>query len=333
MSEIVEHGDSGNARPIPSANNSPAFSIKEYQAIYHQITGRTEQIKKRYTDNVLLDMTDLEQLHHKICQLCDVHNVVASNETISVFHNKDRKEQFTSFDRFRAYNANATNPCVNVVFKYNFSIIPGGLQRPHPQEYVVAIRLTSRVGLMAQAEEDAPPFMRGHLWSFILDHTAEITVDYTDYVVARGFVEAFDEWLRGCKSIPKTVWLNRLRAFSNFIPKALQLIMVVLIAYFALHSIPEYFSADSTVDKWARFSVIYLAASFVVLKIASMAGDLIEEAVDTYPTLSYLKLNKGDERLIERFGVQKVGKIIMAISGALMSIVLGIISAKLEKLL
>ena len=221
LSEIVEHADEGNARPVRVGERNVPVSVKVYQDIYHQITGRTEQIRKRYTDNILLEMQDLEQLHHKVMQLCDVHNVVARNETISVFHEKERKEQFTSFDRFQAYNANTASPCVNVVLKYNFSIVPAGL--PRPQEYVVTVRLTSRVAMLRQVEEEVPPFMRGRVIGLIGDNTAEITVEYADYVIARGFIEAFDEWLRGCKSVPKKQWLHVLRRWSHVIPRSLQL--------------------------------------------------------------------------------------------------------------
>jgi len=190
LSEIVEHRDQGSGRILRVGDTNSSVSVKVYQDIYHQITGRTEQIRKRYSDNLLIEFPELEQLHIKVMQLCDVHNVVASNETVSVFHDKERKEQFTSFERFRAYNANAASPCVNVVLRYNFSVIPAGLQKP--QEYVVSIRLTSRVALLQQAEEDAPPFMRSRIISFMSENTAEVTVDYADYVIARGFIEAFD---------------------------------------------------------------------------------------------------------------------------------------------
>ncbi len=331
MSEIVEHNDSGNGHPIRASEGSAPVSVKVYQDIYHQITGRTEQIRKRYRDNILLEMTDLEQLHHKVCQLCDVHHVVARNESISVFHDKERKEQFTSFDRFRAYNANTASPCVSVVLKYNFSILPAGLKRP--QEYVVTIRLTSRVAVLRQAEEEAPPFMRGRLISFITEHTAEVTVEYADYVIARGFIEAFDEWLRGCKSVPKAVWLQTLRRWSHLIPQLLQLLVVSSIVWFALSAIPEFFGPEASPAAWARFAVIYMGASFVLIRLSSAAGEMIEEAIDTYPTLSYLKLNKGDEKLITEFREQKRGALLKFLGGSVFSIALGIISSKIEKIL
>lgn len=331
MSEIIEHADGGNGQHVRIGDSNMPVSVKVYQDIYHQITGRTEQIRKRYTDNILLEMAELEQLHHKILQLCDVHAVVAKNETISVFHDKERKEQFTSFERFRAHNANSPSPCVNIVLKYNFSIVPAGLQRP--QEYVVTVRLTSRVAMLRQAEEEAPPFIRGRVIAFIGDNTAEITVDYADYVIARGFLEAFDEWIQGCKCVPKKHWLRRLQGWSHLIPRALQLGVALLIVWYALAAIPGYFGSGSSPEAWARYVVMYMGASYVLLAVAQAAGRMIEQAIDTYPTLSYLKLNKGDERMISEFQGRARGALLKLAGGAALTVILGIISAKLEKLL
>jgi len=331
MSEIIEHDDAGNGRVVRVGQTHTQVSLKVYQDIYHQVTGRTEQIRKRYSDNILAEFSDLEQLHHKISQLCDVHHVVARNETISVFHDKERKELFTSFERFRAYNGNATSPSVNVVLKYNFSIVPAGLERP--QEYVVTVRLTSRVAAVKQLEDEAPPFMRGRFFRYMAGSVAEVTVDYADYVVARGFLEAFDEWISGCKATPKSKALLVLRQHSHRIPEVAQLAVAAVIVGFALEAIPTLFGTSAAPATVARFVVIFAGVSYILLSLVRACAELIEEAIDTYPVLSYLKLNKGDERLIEEASSAKPRAWLRLILGSLGSIVLGIISAKLEKLM
>lgn len=333
MSKLIEHSDNGNngEREIRLGATAPPVSIKVYQDIYHQVTGRTEQIRQRYSDNLLLEFAELEQLHHKVMQLCDVHHVVAHNEVISVFHDKERKEQFTSFERFRAYNANASSPSVNVVLKYNFSIIPAGLQRP--QEYVVTIRLSSRAAIVQQMERDSPPFMRGRFFSYLTDNTAEVTVEYSDYVIARGFLEAFDEWIKGCRTTPKKAWLTALRRWSHLIPHFMRIGIMLLLAGFALKAIPEFFGASFSADMGARFFVVYSAATYIFISLTGAGGELIEDAIDSYPVLSYLKLNRGDMNLIEEFQRRKTKVILQFIGGAVLSITLGIISSKLETLI
>lgn len=331
MGELIEHpeNEDSNIEVIRVGDSDSRVSIKVYQDLYHQVTGRTEQIRKRYTENLLIEFSEIEQLHFKVQQLCDVHKIVACNEIISVFHDKERKEQFTSFERFRAYNANAASPTVSVVLKYNFSIIPAGLEKP--QEYVVSIRLTSRVALLQQIEQDAPPFMRGQLVGLVATNTAEVTVDYADYVIARGFLEAFDEWIRGCKKAPPIEWLDTLRRWSTFIPGIARLIAGGLVSWFAFQSVPTFFSATATAEVWARFFIVYAGGAFVVVTLMGAMGNLIEEAIDSYPILSYLKLNKGDSNLIDEFGQRKKSVLFKFAISSGISILLGIISAKLEK--
>lgn len=329
MSELIEHSYNGNERLVSVGESQSSVSLKVYQAIYHQVTGRTEQIRKRYTANLLIDFSELEQLNHKIIQLCDVHNIIANNVSLSVFHEKERKEQFTTFERFRAYNANTSSPTVSLVLKYNFSIIPAGLQ--HPQEYVVNIRLTSKIALLRQMEDEAPPFMRGHLFGFMGGRAAEITIDYADYVIARGFLEAFDEWVSGCKTTPKSSTLNFLRRYSHKIPTIAQLALATIAVAYGLQAIPTYFTASTTPLIWARFFIIYSGGAYILLNLVRMSAGLIERAIDSFPEMSYLSLNKGDEKLIAEAKLEKPKVYFKLIAGCIVSIMIGIISTKLER--
>lgn len=329
MSEIIEHVDEQNDRVVRVGERNSDVSLKVYQDIYHQVTGRTEQIRRRYSENLLLEFPELEQLNYKISQLCDIHKVVASNQVISIFHDKERKEQFTSFERLKAYNTNSTSPTVSIVCKYNFSIIPADMHRP--QEYVVTIRLTSRVALAQQMQQDAPAFMHARIFSFLNESTAEITIDYVDYVVARGFSEAFDEWIRGCRCTPKKPWLNVLRKWSHLIPDVLRIFIILAIAGFALNAIPENFSESAGVENAARFGVIYVSGTIIMFGFMGIAGQIIENAIDSFPLLSYLKLNRGDSKLIEEFQGKRRGVIWQFLRGSALVVILGIISAKLER--
>lgn len=334
MVDIIEHSNNGqgNGDVVRVGDGEQQVSLKVYQDIYHQVTGRTEQIRKRQFDNLLLEFTDIEQLHHKVMQLCDVHRVVARNETISVFHDRERKEQFTSFARFQAYNSNSTSPCVSIVLKYNFSLIPAGIEKP--QEYVVLFRLTSRVALVDQLDDEAPPFLRGGAYfGYVHESTAEVTVDYVDYVIARGFLEAFDEWVKGCKSVPQNKLLNFARRHSHWIPLIARLSIVSLLTWYCWQAVSVLAQSNATPDRWAKLGLIYIGGGFIFASLISAAASFIERAIDSYPELSYIKLNRGDEKLVESFSKRRSGAIWRFIWGSLVSIVLGVLSSRIDKFL
>jgi hypothetical protein len=328
MSELIEYNDKENV--IIIGNEQSPISLKVYQDIYHQITGRTEKISQRYSDNILLDFSEIEQLHYKIMQLCDVHTVIANNEIISVFHEKERKEEFTSFERFKKYNSNATKPTISVVLRYNFSIILP--DRKQPQEYIITIKLISRVTMLQAMEEDIPPFLRGRLVGFADQHTAEVSVEYADYIVARSYLEAFDEWIEGCNSKPNNKIIDLAQAYSYFIPKALKLLMSSVLIYFCLQSVPT-FLANTSPQDWGRFFVIFGGAFYFVVAISETSGRIIEKSIDSIQLMSYLKLNKGDEKLISKFSDRNKSTIFRFIGGCVLTIILGIISSELSVLI
>tara|TARA_R110000823_G_C15950318_1_gene501621 strand:- start:6811 stop:7452 length:642 start_codon:yes stop_codon:yes gene_type:complete len=210
-------------------------------------------------------------------QLCDIHTVIASNEVISVFHEKERKEQFTSFERFKAYNYSAIKPTVNIVLRYNLSILLS--DRKQPQEYIITLWLTSRVAMLHSMEEDILPFMRGRIVALSTMHTAEVSVEYADYVVARSFLEAFDEWIDGCNSKPKSKLLDFAQEYSYLLPKLLQFIMAGVLIYFCLKAYPDFVSVALPEDR-GRFFIVFGAAFYFVTSISISAGRLVEKSLD-----------------------------------------------------
>jgi hypothetical protein len=327
---VIEHDDSENGATIKIGDSGSRLPIKVYQDLYHQITGRTERITKVYWENLLIELSEIEQLNFKIEQLCDVHHVVAKNITITVFYERDRKEVFTSFERFLTYNANTPSPTLNILLKYNFSIIPGGLERP--QEYVVSIRLSSRIAIGRQLREEAPPYVRvPSFFRFASISAAEASIDYVDYVIARGFREAVDEWVKGCKATHPMRGLRYLQRYSYLIPNVIKILCVGIITWFALKEIST-FPADTGSALWARFFLIYASGSFILIMLAGYVGELIEEAIDTYPVLSYLKLNRGDNNLIEEFNSSKKKAFYRSVFAGAITVLLGIISSKLALL-
>lgn len=332
VSEIIEHSDDGNQiTQIGDGQTSPAISVKVYQDIYHQITGRTEQIKKAYDASLLIEMSEIEQLHHKILQLCDIHRIVAKNESVSVFHEQERKEQFTSFERFRSYNANSASPTINVVLKYNFSIIVA--DRKNPQEYVITIRLASRVALIKKLKEDAPPFIPGHFIAAMAGDTAEISVEYADYVVARGFIEAFDEWVKGCNTENEPKTIKFLKKYSFIIPRALGPLVATSTLFFTLKYIESNNITDFSTIYIAKFFITTLIGLYLLIAASAVAGKLLENSIDRYMATSYLNLNRGDSKLISEFIRGKKGRWIEFLFGSFLTVILGIASSKLATMI
>ncbi len=254
MSDIIEHGSNDPEAVRIQTSSSSDVSLKVYQDIYHQITGKTEEIRQSFKDSILIQYSDIEQLHTKITQLFDVHHVVAFNEAISLYYEKDRKEQYASFDKFKAFNANGTSPVSNIEIKYSISIIPAKLSKP--QEYTITIRLSSRVTQIKQLKEESPSFFAGPFVFMIASETAQIKIEYVDYVIARGFLEAFKEWVDGCKKSKSNKLVIFCQKYSHLIPFIGKLIIAIVYGYFIYYSIDPIIGKDPSLVVFSKFLVV-----------------------------------------------------------------------------
>lgn len=328
MSAVIDNA--GDGEDLVSVGENSPVSMKVYQAVYNQLTGRTETLSQKFKENLLIDFDEIQQLHHKVAQMCDVHNVIAQNLVITVLHDEERKEQFTSWDRFAAYNAGSASPTANVILKYNFSIMPAGISRP--QEYVVTVRLTSRAAALRDFEKEAPHFMQGRFVSFLTEVApVDLKVEYVDYVIARGFNEAVAEWVKGCSSVPPNRFLKFAQRWTHLMPGSLRTLTLLAYGSVALYYLPAYFSGGDSLAQ-ARFVLLFTIATLVTRTAAGFIGMFIDQLVHCYPVMSYLKLNRGDAKMIEQFESRKKSVLFRAVLAAVSTIALGVISAKLERL-
>ena len=173
--------------------------------------------------------------------------------------------------------------------------------------------------------------MRGFFFS--RSPSAEITVDYADYVIARGYMEAFDEWIRGTKRSAENPILKFVRTKSHYLPELFKVLGAAGLLVQALSTVATLTAAYSPLSVWVKFFVIYFGGSYIIISLLDFAGSWLEQAIDNYPTLSYVNLNKGDANLITDFRDQLKPVAWRFVSGCFLAIILGIVSTKLEKLI
>lgn len=328
MSNIIEHdGDEPNIVKV-GADHGQDLSLKIYQDIYHQITGKTEEIRKRYKDAIKIEKSDVQQLHHKMVQLFDIHNVVASNSAFTIFYEKERKEQYTSFEQFEAFKSNGTSPVVSIVLQYFLSIIPAKLEKP--QEYKVTIRLSSRTVQLKTLREDAPAYIQA-LAGMITSETAEIRIQYADYIVARGFLEAFSEWIDACTKTPESKIIKFCQRYSHFIPPIGKIVIAALYGAFVYTAIDKVFTVDSDLILLTKF--LTLSGTIFVVAVFSSAPilRLIERSIDSFSYLSWIKINKGDENVIKKESSSQLKNGLIFIGSSMAVIALGVLSSQISE--
>lgn len=76
-----------------------------------------------------------------------------------------------------------------------------------------------------------------------------------------------------------------------------------------------------------QYGILFFACFMLMSKAGSFMGGLIESCIDSYYPLSYLSLNKGDERVVEEYNYEKKRSVWGMIFSALSTVALGTLSS------
>lgn len=281
--------------PIPQGIQvSETDGFKIAQAIYNAVTGKTEKLTKFYDKNFRVDMNALRQLDAKLRQMRTQWHVAQSSDSITIHHNADNKDQFSSFERFGIYDSSRAEPVESIVYQHNFLIAMTGIGKAQP--YTATVRIASRAAMFDKLKHGGPPpaffrlFQRG---------TITVEIDYVDYVVARNIQSTLDSWINEIEVLPESKSLVWLQNHSAWAPRAVSF-AVFLVAFYAINSISGQLPTSTNPRDAARLVIFGLPFLWLATQLAKTFGGMVEERLDNYAPLSYIDLNVGDKRLADR---------------------------------
>lgn len=276
--------------------NQTSVSLQIVQNIYHELTGKTEDVSKSYNESFQFVHADYEQLHHRISQCCEQYNIKASNCSIKVYYINDTHETFSSFEKFKHFNAGSSSSVESVLLKYDFLIILPKLNQP--QSYTLSIRTASRVSIEKKMGEDMP-FDIPKILRLMGGRTAVVTVKYVDYVVARNLLNVVDEWLKTVNKARKNLVWDAVRKRSAYLPLIAQYTVGAVVALLIVSSLPRFLQQNATLLHLAQTLICALVGLFAAYRIAHHLGSAAENSLDNWSELSYVSLTAGDKKLID----------------------------------
>lgn len=258
------------------------------QNFYAKITGKKERLSKEISLNHITKFEDLENLHIKIVQMCGPLTVVHRNESITIFHSDDTKEQFSSFDRFRAYNKSSLSPTENVHLEYNILLTQPGII--DQQNYKISIDIHSRAAIMKKMISGSK--MHKFIMNIIADNTASVRIDYVDYVVAVGFMNTIDGWFGTLRKSGDFRIIKWLKGWSDDFPFIFKYVSVAAFLLFCYIQFTD--AAANTMDLF-ELSLIAFGGAYLLGGIGFRLGREAERKVDMIFPPSYVCLNRGDD--------------------------------------
>lgn len=301
-----------------------SVSMQLIQDIYNEFTGKTEEISQGYSKSFQVTLIDIEQLNAKINQVQEQYNICSKNCSVTIYYLSDTRERFSSFERFKLYDASRLSPVESVLLQYNFLIKLPNINRL--QSYTISIRLASRIATIKKMKEEIPEGIP--LRALYIGRTANVSINYVDYLVARNFQDTVKGWIDGLEEHKFPKWFKLLQRKSYYIPIVTKYSISGLVFGLILKYLPTFLPVGTIdLNHLAKFQLLAFMALFVSFRLAAWLGTISESAVDNFLELSYLRLNKGDEKEIKMAQDNNKAFTIRAIAGIIGTLVLGILAS------
>lgn len=278
-----------------TANEKPV-SVQLLQDIYHELTGKSEDISKTYTEGFQIKQPDLDQLNHRIAQACEQYNICSSNCSVKVFFLNDTQQTYSSYEKFAAFNAGSTAIVESVLFEYNFLVLLPKLNKPQP--YSLSIRVASGIAIQRRMRKEMPIQMPKIL-KIMRGRTGIATVKYVDYTVARTLLDTVDTWFQTLTRAPSSKYIKWLQKRSEHLPFVSRYISSAIVASIIFLQLTTLLPTNASNFELARFLLIAFFALFATYKIAHHLGRAAENSIDRMIDLSFVQLTAGDKNEIQ----------------------------------
>ncbi|MDP1707754.1 MAG: hypothetical protein Q8L89_01555 [Gammaproteobacteria bacterium] len=270
-------------------------SIQVLQNIYHELTGKNEEMSKSYDDAFRVTFADFEQLDHRITQTCEQYSISTSNCSIKVYYINDTQQTFSSFNVFRAFNAGSSSAVESVLVTYNFLILLPKLNQP--QSYTLTIRVASKVSIENKMQDELY-FEMPKILRLMGRRTAVVAIKYVDYMVARNMLNVVDEWFKALpKSMVPAYWAF-IRKRSSYVPLIARYFVAAVVALIIFTTLPSFVPPGATLLHFAKFWLLASVGLFAAYRFAHHLGSAAEDSIDRWSELSYVSLTSGDKAAI-----------------------------------
>lgn len=247
----------------------PATAI---QAIYHAVTGKTENLSKYFHGNVKINSGDISRLHQMIIDQVGHYELEADPTVTVVVKTDDRKAYtYSSWERYAILATSNYEVTSSILLKYEFLVkLPngGGLQR-----CVISIELDSALPVLLRSRKNKTEMDELSFFMFMASEwrTVDVSIDFVDYLIAKIFCSVVDDWF---KSIDK-IKLSRLNSIlfhrQSFIRSIFnQSGRIGMASFFA-----ALFVFSSVVDFSLKFVVLASSVGLFIWSFLAAIGSLL----------------------------------------------------------
>ena len=334
--QVIPPGSENKKVKKPAEVKSISLSAQSpelIQALYHEITNKTEKITDYFEDNLEISYDNLCELNRFVEQTFKPHETKEPSTRVRVSFDGGENLQFSSFARFSIAQSTTTKTIKNLNIKYSFLVSTATQQQTANIENKYSayeVEITILPSIYKNSDFKGMP---SGLKKFVIDTRPTLVseITYVDFAVARSFQAAIKSWVETVKVPKRSSFSRNLSEHSSYYFRLLKFIGILL-GFFVIYSIIPKF--DGAVSEIFRQFSLWVMISFGLILFISSAVKLFEKLHDIFiaPIHKYcvLKITSGDKENADKIiAAYKIipKKIAFMIIGALGGIGLNLIAA------
>lgn len=195
QSQILSDGESHNV----ALNEMPPSAL---QALYHAVTGKTENMKRELFGNVIVHDQDVQNIVRQIIEQIQLHeNSCDPTVTVVVKHDNEKSVTYSSWERYNTLRANHPEVTSEILIKIETVLkIPNTVT---DQRIVINLDIDSALPLLISDKKKK--YERIDLGFFLFHRntwkTVTLNIDFIDFLVAKNFASIIEEWFSHLEKI------------------------------------------------------------------------------------------------------------------------------------
>jgi len=209
----------GNSNGTTLADLLPKTAL---QAIYHDITGKTENLSKRLSGDKLINLSNIDHLYAMIIEQIGQYDVMFGPTVTIVLKNiNDKSITYSSWERFK--NLMISNHDITSEIAIKFEFVIQNPQTSITQRCIINVGLDSSLPIIHEQRAESKPesehfgliFFFRQKWPVV-----HISIDFVDFLVARVFMGIIEEWFNTLNNTP-------LQKLNSFMFRRMELIRLI----------------------------------------------------------------------------------------------------------
>ncbi|MGU3495580.1 hypothetical protein ACLBXM_16190 [Xanthobacteraceae bacterium A53D] len=253
--------------------NSESISLESMpktalQAIYHAVTGKTENFTKYINGNVIVRSADIDNLYQMICDQMGHYSMpVSPTVTVIVKCANGKSITYSSWERYERIRVSLNEVTSEISLKIEFLVdLPN---TPQPQRLILNVNVDSSLPILQKRNDPIEGEMDGfslYLFTRSEWRTVELSIDFVDYMVAKIFSSVVEEWFATLKVTPRPYLNNFLMknqmAIRSTLAQTSRVGMAAFLLTYAFSGSKESFEIDKI--------LIVISISMMIWSMLSM---------------------------------------------------------------